>query len=69
MIISEDDAKKDNNIKKVVDLSNTELELPEIDDMTEYSSIGNEIFLDLTFDEIQQVFDFVEQMKRKNEQI
>lgn len=65
MIIPEEEAKKDKSIKDYVDLSHEELELPEIDNMDEYASIGNEVFRGLTMEEVQAVFTFLEQLRQK----
>lgn len=60
MILSEREAKRDKSVKDFVDLSHEELLLPEIDDMSEYASIGNDAYKGASFEEVQKAFDFIE---------
>lgn len=64
MRISEEDIRKDENAYKFIDLSHIEMPLPDINDMSEYESIGSEAYKNESMDKIQEAFDFIEKVKK-----
>lgn len=62
MKISEEDIRRDENAKDYIDLTHIEMPLPDINDMSEYESIGKEAFKNVPYEKVQEVFDFLEKL-------
>lgn len=62
MKIFEEDIRRDENAKDYIDLTHIEMPLPDINDMSEYESIGSEVYKNVPYNKVQEVFDFLEKL-------
>ena len=64
MNLTVEDVKQDENAKDYINLSHIEMPLPDIDDMSEYESIGSEAYKNESLEKVQEAFDFIKKVHR-----
>lgn len=63
MRLTEQNVRQDENAKDYIDLSH--IEMPIVEDLTEYKDLNNILYKNLTKDEIKQVVEFVLKLLEK----
>lgn len=66
MRLTKNDVRQDENAKDYIDLSH--IEMPIVEDLTEYKDLNNILYKNLSKDEIKQVVQFILRLlEKKNE--